>query len=428
MRTPRRVLRQRARVRALLLLSLSTLLVLGCERDRWEESALLRAPDEDVAAALGDTSHQNDSALSAQDIPVIAYPGSLRPCCAFGLDLRVKLDAVPLPGVEIGNILGPDSVGPHRYNNGFLSLEISDPRGYVDDESNGLVYTCRGGFVDLAHVRDNADNTLGLAEATARLMDTGGVIEVPPQGAAMRVRLRAVPPEWIERHGRVRLAVVLSQWLAYQLSIWHEIATWYGFASMAEWPEKISAFSPEDLYSNQLGIRLAGAIIRGRGAGSDVEYNLNMDAWIAQMLKRLRVVPLADAQAAARAVDGAWWDSERRIPDWMLVKRRRFDSGPLLAPWTLEVASPGTKGAVAPIAACQDAGPPLFLHVEDGFRGVAFRDLAGVEFEVGDAMAAAGFPFPRRGSRLVTQDDFPGVIAAAHRANAEVFGDAADRP
>ena len=31
-------------------------------------------------------------------------------------------------------------------------------------------------------------------EAIARLMETGGVIEVPPQGAAMRVRLRAVRP------------------------------------------------------------------------------------------------------------------------------------------------------------------------------------------------------------------------------------------
>jgi hypothetical protein len=282
--------------------------------------------------------------------------------------------------------------------------------------------------VDLAHVRDNADNTLGLTEATARLMDTGGVIDVPPQGAKMRVRVHAVPAELIERYGRVRLAVVLSQWAAYQLSIWHEIATWYGFASLAEWPEKISAFSPEDLYSNQLGIRLAGAIVRGRGAGSDVEYNLNMDAWIAQMLKRLRVVSLADAQSAARAVDGAWWDSERRIPDWMLVKRRRFDTGPLLRPWTLEIASPGTKGPVAPIAACRDAGPPLVLHVEDGFRGVEFRELATVEFEVGDAMAAAGFPFPRPGSRLVTQVDFPGVIAAVHQANAAVFGDGADHP
>ena len=403
-------------------------IVLGCEEDRWQADRALRAPDEDVAAALGDTSHQQGSGLSPQDVPEIRYPRALRPCCAFGYDLKVKVGSVAVPGVEIGNILGPTDVGPHRYDNGFLSIETSDPRGFVDDENNGLVYTCRGGFVDTAHVRDNADNTLALSDAVARRMDSGGTLEVPPQGATMRVRLRAIPAETIERHGRMRLAVALAQWLAYQLSIWHEIATWYGFASLAEWPEKISAFSPEDLYSNQLGARIAGAIVLAGGARSDTEYNLNMDAWIAQALKRLRVVSLGDAQAAAMALDGAWWDSARRIPDWMLVQRRRMDTGPVLSPWTLAVGSAGAKGTVKPLAACQDAGPPLDLHVADGWNGTPFRDLATLEFEVGNALAAEGFPFPRAGSRLVTQDDFPAVIAVIRRANAESFGEAGDRP
>ncbi|MGH8657655.1 MAG: DUF4056 domain-containing protein, partial [Gammaproteobacteria bacterium] len=238
----------------------------GCERERWEVEGEVRAPDADVAAALGDTSHQDNSQLGPKDIPTIHYPRSLRPCCAFGHDLKVKVDGMPVPGVEIGNVLGPDQVGKHRYDNGFLSLEMSDPREFVDDENNGLVYTCRGGFVDLAHVRDNADNTLALAAAVGRLMDTGGVFEVPPQGAAMRVRVAAVPPEKIHKYHRGRLAVEMAKWLGFQLSICHEIATWYGYASLAEWPEKISAFSPEDLYSNQLGARIAGAIALGRGA------------------------------------------------------------------------------------------------------------------------------------------------------------------
>jgi hypothetical protein len=198
---------------------LVAVLAAGCERDRWEAGETERAPDAEVAAALGDTSHQDDSDLAREDIPVIHYPRSLRPCCAFGHDLKVAVGAVPVPGVEIANILGRPDVGPHRYDNGFLSLEADDPRGFVDDENNGLVYTCRGGFVDTAHVRDNADNTLALSNAVERLMDGGGTIDVPPQGAAMRVRLGALPAATIEHHGRIRLAVVLAQWLAYQLSI-----------------------------------------------------------------------------------------------------------------------------------------------------------------------------------------------------------------
>ncbi len=238
---------------------------------------------------------------------------------------------------------------------------------------------------------------------------------------------RPVPPETIEKYGRIRLAVVMAKWLAFQLSIWHEIATWYGFASLAEWPEKISAFSPEDLYSNQLGVRLAGAIVLSNDARSDGEYNANMDAWIERTLDRPEVAPLDQAVAAAQAVDGAWWDSQRRIPDWMLVKRRRMDHGPLLAPWTLEGASSGSKGPVRPIAACQGRGKPLVLRIDDGWSGVAFRDYAGVEFDVGAGLTAAGFPQPRSESRLVTQDDFPFVIESIRRENGSVFGDMADR-
>jgi len=401
---------------------------LGCDKQRWHIKDDVRARDAAVAAALGDTFRTNDHGLAATDIPEIAYPRSLRPCCAFGADYKVAVGAVPVPGLEIGNLLDLAHLGAHRYDNGFISINASDPRGFVDNENNGLIYTCRGGFIDTAHVRDNADNTLALTSAIARTMDVGGTIEVPPQGADMRVRLRAIPREAIEKYDRIRLSVALAQWVAYQLSVWHEIATFYGYASVAEWPEKISAFSPEDYYSNQIGARIAGGIVMGKGARSDLEYDVSMDAWIKRTLERLEAVPLEDSRAAMRAVDGAWWDSQKRIPDWTLVKRRQFDPGPFLRPWLLEDARPGSKGAVVPLARCSNADPPLMLAVPDGFVGAFFRDYATAEFDVHPELADHGFPFPRPGSRLVTQEDFPAIIEAARRANAEQFGPGADRP
>jgi hypothetical protein len=402
--------------------------LLACDKERWHVGRKLRASDADVAAALGDTSQQNTVGLEAADIPAIPYPRALRPCCAFGADLKVALGQVPVPGVELGNVRDPGELGPHRYDNGFLSLNPSDPRGAVDSENNGLVYTCRGGFVDIAHVRDNADNTLALTAAIARTLETGATIDVPPQGAAMRVRTRPVSAAAIGKYDRMHLAVAMAQWATFQLSIWHEIATFYGYASIAAWPEKISAFSPEDLYSNQIGARLAGAIVQAKEARSDLEYGVNMDAWIEKTLERLQAVPVAQSRAAMRAVDGAWWDSEKRIPDWTLVRRRQFETGPLLRPWRLEDASPGAKGAAAPLARCRAAGPPLILQVPDGFAGVPFRDYVTVEFEVDDALVQAGFPLPRAGSRLVTQEDFPAIIQAAREENAETFGPGADAP
>ena len=402
-------------------------LALSCSREQWHVGRHVRAQDEDVAAALGDTAQQITDDLRPSDIPAIEYPRALRPCCAFGTDLRVELGRVAVPGVEIGNLIDPKDLGHHRYDNGYLSVQ-RDPRGLVADERSGLVYTCRAGFLDIAHVRDNADNTLALTSAIARTMETGSTTEIPPQGAVMRVRVQPISPEAIAKYGRKQLAGALAQWLAFQLSIWHEIATFYGYASLADWPEKISAFSPEDLYSNQIGVRIAAGIVAGAGARSDLEYGVNFDAWLARTLERLGAVPLASSRAAMREVDGAWWDSDKRIPDWTLVKRRNFVTGPFLHGWRLEDARPGTRGAVTPLARCKDAAPPLVLYVADGFAGARFRDHATVELEVGDALVAGGFPLPRADSRLVTQDDFPAIVERIRQANAQQFGEGADAP
>jgi hypothetical protein len=153
-----------------------------------------------------------------------------------------------------------------------------------------------------------------------------------------------------------------------------------------------------------------------------------MDAWIQQALKRLEAVSRSDGRAAALAVDGAWWDSSRRLPDWRLVLRRHFEIGPFLAPWTLERASPGAKGPVAPLAACLSSAAPLVLRVEDGWSGLSFQDQATLEVSVDDRLAAKGFPLPRAPSRVVTQQDFPAIVEAIRRANAQALGAGADRP
>ncbi|TOM58444.1 hypothetical protein CGH73_26665, partial [Vibrio parahaemolyticus] len=62
-------------------------------------------------------------------------------------------------------------------------------------------------------------------------------------------------------HQRYTLSAYLAAKLAFQLAVWHEIAQWYGYQSVPGFSEGISAFSPEDLYSNLLGARLAMTVI-----------------------------------------------------------------------------------------------------------------------------------------------------------------------
>ncbi|WP_139765405.1 DUF4056 domain-containing protein, partial [Salmonella enterica] len=55
--------------------------------------------------------------------PVVSHlsaPESLRPCCAFGYDLRVRAMGVPIPVYQIGNVLSLETLGRHHYNDSAL--------------------------------------------------------------------------------------------------------------------------------------------------------------------------------------------------------------------------------------------------------------------------------------------------------------------
>jgi hypothetical protein len=293
--------------------------------------------------------------------------------------------------------------------------------------NNGLVYTCRGGFIDIAHVRGSADSTIALASALGRSLETGTTIEVPAQGATRRILLRPIPAEMIQRYGRLPLGIAAAEWTAIQLSIWHEIATFYGYGALPQW-EKISAFSPEDLVLERVGCPDRRCDRLGEGCTQRSRVRHEHGRVDPGTLKRLEAVPVDHTRAALQAVDGAWWDSEKRIPDWTLVRRRDFETGPFLRPWRLEDASPGSKGPVQPLERCHDAGPPLVLQVADSFAGMPFRDYLTTEFEVHDALVRAGFRLPRPGSRRITQDDFPVIISVIREENAKTFGAAPMRP
>ncbi|MBW3154199.1 DUF4056 domain-containing protein, partial [Salmonella enterica subsp. enterica serovar Javiana] len=193
--------------------------------------------------------------------PVVSHlspPESLRPCCAFGYDLHVRAVGVPIPVYQIGNVLSLDTLGSHHYNDSALGA-VKNIVG-LSEEKNGLIYTHRGGFIDVAHVRDTADNTFYLFSRILPELGRGGRLFYSEELGVRRVQLRAfTPPSAMPQ--RYSLAAWLAGHLAFELAQWHEIAQWYGFQSVPGFSEEISAFSPEDLYSNLLRARLAINVI-----------------------------------------------------------------------------------------------------------------------------------------------------------------------
>lgn len=114
----------------------------------------------------------------------------------------------------------------------------------ISSEQDGLLYTTRGGFIDIAHVRDTADMTLYLFSHIWPQLGQAQTIELSQELAKRQITLFAFTPPQDEAE-RFTLAAYLSSYLAFQVAAWHEIAQWYGFESVPGFSEGISAFSPE---------------------------------------------------------------------------------------------------------------------------------------------------------------------------------------
>jgi hypothetical protein len=238
------------------------------------------------------------------------------------------------------------------------------------------------------------------------------------------VVLKPIPPELIESVGPWEVAVTLAQWASYQISIWHEIVTWYGYESVPGFSGKVSAFSPEDFYSNALGLRIAGGILRDRRGRTRAEWNDFMAVWLQRSVKRLVPVSTDLGRRTMKALDGRWWDSRKTIPDWTLVTRRNYDLGLRVLPWRREDARLPPDRALADTCGSATVLP---LEVPNRVGDVAVDDLVSVEFDVG-SWAPVDFPFTDPASRRVTSADFPRIVEAVRRKAQQTLGAGFDRP
>lgn len=359
----------------------------------------------------------------AGEIAAVPMRTNMRPCCAFGAQLRVRVGPVPIPLYFLGNLIDRRRLFHHVYDSGNSTFGSRRAGAeLLGREGNGLVYSCRGGFVDVAHVRDYADAALYTITTVARNLETGGEFPLPEEGAKLTIALRPVNPNTLTQEGRWNIAIPLGQWLAFQSAVWHEIATWFGWSTFALFPEKVSAFSPEDLYSDLLGARIAAAVVSQSGARDELSYNRNVARWLDRALQSIQTVPVSVAEEAMLAVDGIWWDSTKRIPDMSLVLRRSFETGAVVSPWLV----PPSRSGVLLRTACGEQPKPLPIANPSGMNGIDFASQAKLVIDLPPELASQE-PFTSLGARI-TQEDFPAILYFIRKRNMEMFGPQAGQP
>jgi hypothetical protein len=305
-----------------------------------------------------------------------------RTCCAFASELPLHLGSAHVP-MTFGIVASASSLGPHSYS------------GYAaGHETNGIVYTRHGGFIDTGHTREYADSTAHLAVRLRPLLARGeGVLRLDPRDAQICVRIRRrVPEAELER-----TSVLLARRITFQISVWVEITQHYGHTVMRGAEELFSAFTPEDIYSNLLGTVLGAAALE-----SALPYDRAMDALLAAAFASLEATPAPETRRILTALAGRWWRAGVPWPSPAIPIMRSFDIGPHVTP----VLPPAD---VAPSAA------PAVLDVpEVDDAGASLSELYGLEI-VPDLDAIPRFA--RSGSsRVVTADDLPRLVDVVRKS------------
>jgi hypothetical protein len=392
---------------------------------KWHEGAPLAPPPAEWLQAKMAGSPAVGLAPEAQ-IPDIPGRKKFRFCCAFGTDLRVRLGQMTIPWLKVGRVLEPKDLGPHRYDGATAAIDDERENAFPWGEANGLVYTCRAGFLDTAHIREQVDWVAFFISQIDRNLTTGTAVDLTPEGAERRLILKPIPPELIEEYGREEVVVAVAQWLAYQGSVWHEIAQWYGWSLVNLYPEFLSGFSPEDPISNAIGIALlSGSSIHDILASEKV-YNQQVDQLIQIAFEQLEPVSADLGERAVRAVDQTWWDSQSRLPDNALVRRRYLQTDTTLEAWLLpdRLASPELRSDLE--KECGTNPQPIVFRIPEALGAYHFSDFATLE------ITPHGFPaeqpiFEEIGL-TITQDDFPRLMVDVREQTLSALGPRAHLP
>jgi hypothetical protein len=175
----------------------------------------------------------------------------------------------PRPGIYAAATFGvtfldANSLGHHNYSSFW-------------GEKDGIVYTCRGGDIDIAHLRIAADNTYYLYKKISKHLKSGDTVftyKLNTDPSVFTVRI-GYPPDFEslpkDEQNKIieQVSLELAQLCTWYMVSWHEILTWVGMNVFFVAPQFHSAFAWEDSYSNLMGTIVGAKAIRRGGNFND---------------------------------------------------------------------------------------------------------------------------------------------------------------
>lgn len=241
---------------------------------------------------------------------ILSFAGS---GCLMG-DTKARLGcyATSTPGTRFTQL---DKLGHHSSS------------GLSFSEGNGIAYTCRGGHIDVTHLRLAADYTKCVAKKAYDCIsnnESGFTFKLPVEPSVHHININ-YPSNWnyldkIKKDNVARdMSLKLAPYIAFSATTWHEMLTLKGYKCMAIVPEDASGFSWEDSYSNLLGCLLSVEAMKD----TKHSYDEAMTIVINNEMNKLGIQSASFAKNASEKMRGNWFTGNF----WVVMKKRNFDVG-----------------------------------------------------------------------------------------------------
>jgi len=300
----------------------------------------------------------------------------IRTCCSFGADVKVR--GIPLK--TITDITCISKIGSHSYLGNKL-------------EANGIIYTKLGGFIDLGHLRDQADWTAYLYSLIVSRKDDVRIIQKLGYEGGKKILDIKLPKDISDND-----ILLLAGKIAFDLSVWHEIATWFGTSYLPFIPERYSSFSIEDNYSNMMGVLIGIEAIK-----SELPYEEAMTMLIKKKLIQLKAATTEEeTYDAMQSVQDVWWTNEAKLPSGKVLKERYLEITPKLKPWLIDDEIKDNDLSMNPKLKNEAQEISLTLTTN---QGIPLSDLYRIEFRLNHKFPVKEL-FPVKIGRNITQKDF----------------------
>ncbi len=329
---------------------------------------------------------------------------------------RLRIAASPYPNFLLHILPEEEGFGGHLYRVKIDTLGW----GPSSETGRGHLYTRRGGFLDLAHVRRTIDFA-GYAHHRVREALRSGATHFSFESidrTTYHCHL-AYPPFWKglatgERERLVEeIALLAAAEAAFDFNNWREFLTWYGFHNVPGMPEKGSAFSYEDVPSHAVGIAVAARALRAPGVPFDKAVTRELERELAE----LEVVPQATYRRAMDLVADRWWAKKTCL-------KRHLDTGRddgFVDPWLVRGLEPG-RGPQA----------KRYPAPSRGYRDVLGHDCRGmVVFECEPKLRREDVlrqVLPTGETRVRPARDYPDLLRRIEEEVRREFGPNATRP